>query len=283
MTIKNFKIIKKLNYHLEDDEKRKEIDDASDYIEKHMLESGFIYASEKDYSIKYVFSIGGDGTMLYAMQNFVEKDSIIIGINAGKLGFIPPFMPVDLKKNDFFSFLESENEYKIEYRSLLKYDFKGENGLSVNEYAFSAENPHNIIDIYLEIETNGSISGAGHYKSNAMIISSACGSTAFNLNAGGAIIDPSIKCMQIVMMAPATLAARPLIIGENSIIHVKMNMKSRVYSDNNLIYDIDQTKNEKFSVSLLSKQSKVLLPKNWNFYDVLSKKLHWNNGGECQK
>jgi len=217
------------------------------------------------------------------MHSTIEKESTIIGINSGKLGFLPPFLPNDLNNQNFFNFIKTENDHKIEKRSILQHNLSGlTSGFAVNEYAISAENPHNIIDISLEIETNGVISGAGHYKSNALIISSACGSTAFNLNAGGAIVDPSIKCMQIMMMAPATLASRPLIIGENSIIHVKMNNKCRVYSDNNLINDIEETYTKTLSISLMKKQSKLLLPNNWNFYDVLSKKLHWNNGGECQ-
>lgn len=45
------------------------------------------------------------------------------------------------------------------------------------------------------------LSKAGHYKSNALLISVPCGSTAYNMNAGGAIVDPVVKCMQIVMIA----------------------------------------------------------------------------------
>lgn len=281
--INNFLILKKLDYLSEKDEKRKEIDLAVQTINTNMQRLNYVEAQKTDNTIKYVFSIGGDGTMLYAMHSTIEKESTIIGINSGKLGFLPPFLPNDLNNQNFFNFIKTENDHKIEKRSILQHNLSGlTSGFAVNEYAISAENPHNIIDISLEIETNGVISGAGHYKSNALIISSACGSTAFNLNAGGAIVDPSIKCMQIMMMAPATLASRPLIIGENSIIHVKMNNKCRVYSDNNLINDIEETHTKTLSISLMKKQSKLLLPNNWNFYDVLSKKLHWNNGGECQ-
>lgn len=281
--INNFLILKKLDYLSEKDEKRKEIDFAVQTINTNMQRLNYVEAQKDDDTIKYVFSIGGDGTMLYAMHSTIEKESTIIGINSGKLGFLPPFLPNDLNNQNFFNFIKTENDHKIEKRSILQHNLSGlTSGFAVNEYAISAENPHNIIDISLEIETNGVISGAGHYKSNALIISSACGSTAFNLNAGGAIVDPSIKCMQIMMMAPATLASRPLIIGENSIIHVKMNNKCRVYSDNNLINDIEETHTKTLSISLMKKQSKLLLPNNWNFYDVLSKKLHWNNGGECQ-
>jgi len=49
-----------------------------------------------------------------------------------------------------------------------------------------------------------------------------------------------------------------------------------------LVYDVNDTEKNILSISLMKNQSKLLLPKNWNFYDVLSKKLHWNNGGECQ-
>lgn len=96
------------------------------------------------------------------------------------------------------------------------------------------------------------------------------------MNAGGAIIDPSMKAMQIFMIAPTTLGIRPLIIGVNSKIRLRFNENVKIFTDG---FETDIAKpNEPVIVSLIEKEISLLVPENWNFYSVLSKKLHWNNG-----
>jgi len=63
--INNFLILKKLDYLSEKDEKRKEIDFAVQTINTNMQRLNYVEAKKDDDTIKYVFSIGGDGTMLY--------------------------------------------------------------------------------------------------------------------------------------------------------------------------------------------------------------------------
>ncbi len=78
-------------------------------------------------------------------------------------------------------------------------------------------------------------SKAGRYKANGVLVSGPCGSTAFNMNAGGAIVDPSVKCMQILMIAPTTLGSRPIILGKNTTVNLFFHKKAKVFSDGILI------------------------------------------------
>lgn len=276
----NFKIFKKLNYNEESKEKKAQIDSLSDKIIKEMTNLGYrqVIDHDKDKDISYVFSIGGDGTMLHAMQRHVDNNSIVIGINAGNLGFLTPFNVEDVFKGDIFSMLNT-NRYKIEKRSILKsyIDDKNESTIAVNEFAFYGSEVNSLFNFSLEIDYNGQSSKAGTYKANTLIVSGPCGSTAYSMNAGGCIVDPTVRCMQIVMIAPSTIV-RPLIIGKNSKIKVIFKNKSKIFVDGTFYKDSNI--GETMLISLVQEEVKVLLPLDWNFYGVLSKKLHWNNGKE---
>lgn len=278
----NYKICKKFNFDSETKEKQNQILELTKIIQNSMNSRGFIEADENSKDIKYVFSLGGDGTMLHSMHQHIHKNSIIIGINAGNVGFLTPYTIEDVVSGSLFDALFADKIQRIEDRSILKHVLMSGNekktGVAVNDYAITAEGPNDMLDFSIEVEHRGHISKAGHYKANAIVISGPCGSTAYNMNAGGAIVDPSMKCMQIVMIAPTTLGTRPLIIGKNSTIRIHFHNKARIFPDGVFYGSVDTGKNEMLSITLMKKESKVLVPDDWNFYSVLSKKLHWNNG-----
>lgn len=274
--MKNFIICQKLNYATETEEKQHNVDILTQYIKEKMISGGFVEAKEKDKQIDYVFSIGGDGTMLHSMRNHVQKNSLVIGVNAGNVGFLTPYSIEDILSSDVVSLIDEANNPRVEKRSMLCNEVNNEKGYAVNDYAITADGPNNMLDFSIEIEHRGQISKAGYYRANALVVSGPCGSTAYNMNAGGAIVDPVVKCMQMVMVAPTTLGTRSLIISKKSIIHVTMHSKANVYSDGILSQEL--VKDDKFSISLMPKESNILVPQDWNFFSVLAKKLHWNNG-----
>jgi NAD+ kinase len=274
--MKSFSICKKLNYATETPEKQHNVDKLSLYIKEKMFAGGFVEAPEKSKTIDYVFSIGGDGTMLHSMRNHVYKGSIVIGVNAGNVGFLTPYNIEDILSSDVVSLINECNNPRIEKRSMLSDMVNHEKGYAVNDYAITATEPNEMVDFSIEIEHRDQISRAGYYRANALVVSGPCGSTAYNMNAGGAIVDPVVKCMQIVMVAPTTLGARPLIISKMSTIHITVHSKAKVFSDGILSHDLSL--NEKFSIKLMQKESNILVPQDWNFFSVLAKKLHWNNG-----
>lgn len=272
----NFYISEKINYNSEGTAKQNQINSVCDKIKKYMTEAGFILAKEDDKHIDFVFSVGGDGTMIHTINQFLDKQSIIIGINAGNVGFLTPYTIEDVFNEEVFQF--TKNKYRIEERSILEYEYNNKIINSVNEYAFTANHPNFVIDFNISIDNNGMVSKAGYYKSNTLLISAPCGSTAYNMNAGGAIIDPSVSVMQILLVAPTTLGIRPLIINSNSKIILRPATDIEVFTDG---IKTDTVKAyDKIIISTKKEKAKLLVPEQWNFYSVLSKKLLWNNGKE---
>ena len=274
----NFKIFKKINYNQESIEKQKQIDLICNTIVEEMSKFGYREIKEHDENdrISYVFSIGGDGTMLHAMQKHVSNQSIVIGINAGNLGFLTPFSIEQVLSKEIFSIIKCD-KYKIEKRSILKskLSLSDETSIAVNEFAFYGNEVNSLFDFSMEIDYNGQSSKAGLYKANTLIISGPCGSTAYNMNAGGCIVDPTVRCMQILMLASSTIV-RPLIVGKNSNIKIQFTHDSKIFIVGAHYKDVSAS--DSISISLVQEEVQVLLPLDWNFYSVLSKKLHWNNG-----
>lgn len=282
----NYKICRKVNFDSESQEKQNQILNLTKIIQDTMNAKGFVEADDKSKEIKYVFSVGGDGTMLHSMHQHIHKNAIIIGINAGNVGFLTPYTIEDVITGSLFKSLSEDSVQRVEQRSILKHTLMSgdtkKTGVAVNDYAITAEGPNDMLDFSIEVEHRGHVSKAGHYRANAIVISGPCGSTAYNMNAGGAIVDPSMKCMQIVMIAPTTLGARPLIIGKNSTIRVHFHNKAKIFPDGMFYGSVPTGDKEMLSISLMKKESNVLVPDDWNFYSVLSKKLHWNNGRDVQ-
>ncbi len=265
-----YTIVNKLNYKEEKEEKKKVVDSIAQRIEKEMLSRGYTNDHVKP---QYVFSVGGDGTMMHSMHSYFDRESIIVGINAGNVGFLTPFEANDL---DLIFQLVDNPEARIEQRSILQYASKERSDLSINEFAITGVGSNDMLEFSLKIEHKNLLSSAGQYKANGVLISGPCGSTAYNMNAGGAIVDPIVKCMQILMLAPTTLGSRPIIISKNSLIRVNVQRSAKVYSDGILIEELNP--GDDFVVSLIPLEANLLVPNDWNFYSILSKKLMWNNG-----
>lgn len=277
---KNYKINQKINFSSESKEKQDQIISISAKIHDVMKKRGLRESSASDIHIDYVFSIGGDGTMLHAMHENINKESLVIGINAGNVGFLTPYNISDVMDESLFSFMDKDARPRIEKRCILEYGFEGKRIGAVNEYAFTAGHPNFVIDFMVESESNGIVSKAGHYKANTLLISTPSGSTAYNMNAGGAIISPSMRAMQMLMIAPTVLGNRPLIFPENDTLHITFKTDIQIFSDGILTSQVPA--GERISISLMKKDSNILLPDEWNFYGILSKKLHWNNGQDVE-
>lgn len=250
-------IFKKLNYEFDTPEKRLDTDTIIKYINDNFKELSDV-----------VFSVGGDGTMLHTMRETRDATLKIVGINTGNVGFLTPYGKEDMLKLKH----DLENKtYRVEKRSKL-YSMSGYT--AVNEFSITGETPNSVIDFSLIVEHEDVISRAGRYSANSVIISGPCGSTAYNMNTGGAIVDPVMKCMQMTMVAPMTLGARPLIFSKDSKIIINVHGNFRGYVDGREIPD----NNPVIAVRLHEDESQIIVPKDWNFYSNLATKLHWNNG-----
>ena len=188
----------------------------------------FFFFTELDTSFDMLISIGGDGTILRAATLVRNSGVPILGINAGRLGFL-----ATVQKENIDSFLQFviDKKYSISKRTLLSLDCSPENeaikeiNFAMNEITVSRKDTTSMITIetYLNDEFLNS------YWADGLIISTPTGSTGYSMSCGGPILTPEVKSLVITPIAPHNLNARPLVIPDNTEIKLRVTGREDQY------------------------------------------------------
>lgn len=230
-------------------------------------------------------AVGGDGTMLHAMRMSKEFAEPAIGFNIGKIGFLAEFQPEEVEAAIIAI---TNGQFKLEERSILHESVHRRN--AINEFVISPV--HSKDTIKYEFFVDGISSGAHH--ANGLIISTPTGSTAYSLSVGGSILQPNAGVFQITPIAAMSLNSRSVVVSENSKISVKLSLRDGVkYSliaDGQVISEFDSIddgggddytppckRNDRmFHFTKANQSAELMHHTNWNFFEVLHKKLGWN-------
>lgn len=151
--------------------------------------------SENNQNPDIIFTIGGDGTVLHAIHQHLEKldKAFLVPIHTGTLGFFSEFTSNDIEQ--LIQYLDKKPE--IKQFPLLKADCYDENNqLLFDAYGFNEIRIENIIrtqDIEVKLNQNY----LEHFRGNGLCISGQAGSTAYNRSLKGAIIDDTLQALQL--------------------------------------------------------------------------------------
>ncbi|RZJ59713.1 MAG: NAD kinase [Flavobacterium sp.] len=244
--------------------------------EKGLLDKPFkVFGSHEDLDEGYdiFISIGGDGTMLRAATFVRDKNIPLLGINAGRLGFLAT---VQQENIETLLPLIFENKFKVSPRTLLSIDYKGmdpamELDFALNEITVSRKDTTSMITI--ETKLNGDYLNS--YWADGLIISTPTGSTGYSLSCGGPVLMPEVSSLVITPVAPHNLNARPLVIPDDTEIELTVSGREEqhlISLDSRIItVDVDtilHIKKTGFKVNL------VEFPEE-KFLNTLRKKLLW--------
>lgn len=215
--------------------------------------------------------IGGDGSLLHGAHSAVLQDIPVIGINRGSLGFL-----TDIAPNDIHTQLGDvlHGNYRVESRFLLKTTLEnGESHNALNDVVLMPGNVAQMLEF--DIEIGGEI--VSHQRADGLIVATPTGSTAYALSGGGPIIHPSLDAVVLVPMFPHTLSSRPIVVGANSIITVRVSGNSE--TDPLISCDGGKTisiaSGSSFTISKFSKALTLIHPTQYNYYETLRSKLKW--------
>jgi len=170
---------------------------------------------ELDSTFNFMFTLGGDGTILRAVTYIRDSNIPIVGINTGRLGFL-----ATVKKEEIATAIELilQKKYLIHKRTLLSVTTTPKNeglaylNFALNEVSVSRKNTASMITVetYLDQEYLTS------YWADGLIISTPTGSTGYSLSCGGPILIPQAKSFVLTPIAPHNLNARPLVIPDET-------------------------------------------------------------------
>lgn len=230
--------------------------------------------NELEQGIIALISIGGDGTILRAVTYVRDKNIPIVGINAGRLGFLATVQIENIEE-----FLEEviNGNYKISKRSLLSLRCEPRNpdltdlNFALNEITVSRKDTTSMITI----ETCLNNEYLTSYWADGLIISTPTGSTGYSLSCGGPILTPDVTGLVITPIAPHNLNARPLVIPDDT--ELKLTVSGRedeylVSLDSRITSVTNETtlyiKKSNFQINLIEFNKEGFLP-------TIRKKLLW--------
>ena len=161
--------------------------------------------------------LGGDGTLLSALDYALPKNIPMLGINLGRMGFMTEVDPANLRR-DVSEVLDGN--YTIDSRMTLTVAGQNENNyFALNDIVLTRSTP-SVRILSLEIEVNGIV--VDRISGDGLIVATATGSTAYSLSAGGPIIRPGLDCLVITPICPHTLNTRPVVVSSNDVIKIRV-------------------------------------------------------------
>ncbi len=228
--------------------------------------------SDLNENVDFLFSIGGDGTLLDTLD-FVRDSGIpIVGINTGRLGFL-----AGVSKDSICSAIESleKGHYSLDKRALLRLetsiDLFGKVNYGLNELTIHKMETSSMMNIHTYL--NGEYLNT--YWADGLIIATPTGSTGYSLSCGGPIMMPQSENFVITPIAPHNLNVRPIVVSDKSVITLELEGRSQYFmaSLDSRSVTIPSTvqlavRKESFCVNLIRMS-------NDNFLKTIREKLSW--------
>jgi NAD+ kinase len=221
-----------------------------------------------------VIMLGGDGTLISVARHLGEREKPILAVNLGSLGFL-----TEITRDETFPTLERvlAGDYELSRRMkldciVLRAGIQVEHYSVLNDVVINKGALARIID--MEAMVNG------HYlttfKADGLIVATPTGSTAYNLAAGGPIIDPQVNSLVITPICPHTLTNRPLIVPGDAVIRLHVTFDDQMVhltADGQVgmqlqLDDVVELQQSAVHTLLIKSPSK-------DYFEVLRAKLRW--------
>jgi len=241
-----------------------------------------------------ILALGGDGTLLSAARRLGGRQIPLLGVNFGRLGFLASFTPQQFEEH-FETF--AAGKLPVSARLVIEASVvpcgdpcnvadrqqvtarRRFTAPALNDAVITAGAPFHMIELEIAADggDEGINGGAGvRYFGDGVIVSTASGSTAYNVSAGGPIISPNVDALCITPLCPHSLSFRPVVISSNSTVLVTA---TRLNAGTTLWCDGQQgTRLEAGERTIIRKRPEpVLLVENPDAreWHTLAEKLNW--------
>lgn len=237
-----------------------------------VISFGSFKTSEELNGVDYMFSVGGDGTLLESVS-FVEKiKTPILGINTGRLGFLTSASSQEI---DGVIDQVLKKEYDVDTRTMLDVSLKenpfNDLNFALNEVTIQKRDSSSMIIIHTYLNNVF----LNSYWADGLIISTPTGSTAYSLSCNGPIVLPNSGNIIITPIAPHNLNVRPLVIPDN--IEVRLKIEGRA---ENCLIALDYKSatipmESEIIIKKSTQQINLIRLKNHEFLSTLRNKLMW--------
>lgn len=262
--------------------------DIESYLEKHNCQyktqitndcgGGDYYTNVEDIpdDVECILVLGGDGTLLQAANDTIERNIPLIGVNLGTLGYL-----AEVEQPNIESALEAliADEAEVANRMMLDgciiRDGKQiEQAQALNDIIISRFGSLRILNFNIYVN-NSFLKG---YHADGIIIATPMGSTGYNMSAGGPIVEPKAKLMVLTPVCPHTFNTRSIILAPEDVITVEIapgreGRKQDIEVSFDGSHKVTLVTGDRIQITQSSKKTKILKLNKVSFLEVLHKKM----------
>lgn len=236
-----------------------------------------LYDIDKDTDC--IIVIGGDGTFIQAARDLAQMNIPLVGINLGHLGYL-----AEIETDNIVEAIEklASDNYHTESRMMLRGDIirNGKvifNDIALNDIVLGRFGNLRVIDFKIYVNDEF----LNLYSADGIIVSTPTGSTAYNLSAGGPILEPSANIIVITAICSHTLGARSIVLSADSVIDIEIcknrhfdDNDKKAYFDGNSSFILDEGDIIRIKKSELT--TNIIRLDKKSFVEVLHKKMNMN-------
>jgi len=216
---------------------------------------------------RLIVSIGGDGTLLWTAQQAAAAHIPVLGINAGRLGFLTQ---VQLGEEGQALDRWAAGDFTLQRRALLE--------ARAGDRVFHALNDavvHKGLEINLiRIEVSVDGQPAGRFDADGVIVSTPTGSTGYGLSLGGPILHPDVRALVYMPLNPHSLFNRPIVLPERSRIGIRLPKDAAILTCDGQ-QNAQLQPGAEVQVGSGLQVELVQFDGGRNFFDLLRRKLRW--------
>jgi NAD+ kinase len=229
-------------------------------------------------SVDLLVVLGGDGTLLSVADaaGAANVDVPILGVNFGSLGFL-----TEATLGELYSSLDAalSGTARVETRMMLR-------STTVRAGATLPDH-HALNDVVITKAARARMTDLSVFvgdefvtrvKADGLIVATPTGSTAYNLAAGGPIVQPIVDAIVLTPIAPHMLTNRPIVIPASSVVRVQPLMAERdelyVTFDGQAGYQLEA--GDEIRIQRAERRVRLLRPSSRSYFEVLRQKLKWN-------
>lgn len=248
--------------------------------ERHHAENAYKYtfADQVPSDTECVLVLGGDGTLLKAARDLVERSLPFIGINFGTLGYL-----ADAEFSDYKRVLDRlcTDDFSVEDRMMLKGDvFKQGRcvmtDIALNDIVIVRRGHLKVIDFSIYVDDSFLVS----YRADGIILSTPTGSTGYSLSVGGPIVAPPASLMLLTPIAAHTLNSRTIILPDNVTVTIRLTGSSERRGDEcaEATFDGDTSlicgTGDSIRIRKSQKMTKMIRTDSKSFVEILRSKMN---------
>ena len=228
--------------------------------------------------VDLIVVLGGDGTLLSVADcaGAADVDVPILGVNFGSLGFL-----TEATLPELYPSLDAAlgGRARVEPRMMLRgTTIRGgkalKEHLALNDVVITKTARARMTDLSVSVGDEF----VTRVKADGLIVATPTGSTAYNLAAGGPIVQPMIEALVLTPIAPHMLTNRPIVIPAASVVRVQPQMNERdelfVTFDGQAGYQLEA--GDEVRIRCAERRVRLLRPSTRSYFDILRQKLKWN-------